>query len=131
MKIKKGAEIIALPAAFTLHTGKDHWEGRCHVVGGLVAKEHDENQLLRISVSSGDHSPGDLATRRLQRDPPTENDVGNAIERATVSAKRIAVAPSLSYRLATGLSAPAPRTGLERSDFVLWRNATGAPSTAF
>ena len=23
---EKGAEIIALPAAFTLHTGKDHWE---------------------------------------------------------------------------------------------------------
>jgi hypothetical protein len=33
----------------------------CHVVGGLVAKEHDENQLPRISVPSGDHSPGDLA----------------------------------------------------------------------
>ena len=36
-------------------------EGRCHVVCGLVAEEHDENQLLRISVPSGDHSPGDLA----------------------------------------------------------------------
>jgi putative transposase len=34
---------------------------RCHVVGGLVAKEHDEDQLLRISVPSGDHSSGDLA----------------------------------------------------------------------
>jgi len=34
---------------------------RCHGVGGLVAEEHDENQLLRISVPSGDHSPGDLA----------------------------------------------------------------------
>jgi len=34
---------------------------RCHVVGGLVAKGHAENQLLRISVPSGDHSPGDLA----------------------------------------------------------------------
>src|SRR5208283_4853370 len=40
---------------------KDWLGGRCHVVGGLVAKEHDENQLLRISVPSGDHSPGDLA----------------------------------------------------------------------
>jgi hypothetical protein len=36
-------------------------EGHCHGVGGLVAEEHDENQLLRISVPSGDHSPGDLA----------------------------------------------------------------------
>ena len=30
---------------------------RCHGVGGLVAEEHDENQLLRISVPCGDHSP--------------------------------------------------------------------------
>src|SRR5271165_4340665 len=38
------------------------WTGwHCHGVGGLVAEEHDENQLLRISVPSGDHSPGDLA----------------------------------------------------------------------
>src|SRR5271165_6065626 len=38
-----------------------HFQRRCHVVGGLVAEEHDENQLFRISVPSGDHSPGDLA----------------------------------------------------------------------
>ena len=40
---------------------KDRFRGRCHGVGGLVAEEHDENQLFRISVPSGDHSPGDLA----------------------------------------------------------------------
>jgi len=34
---------------------------RCHGVGGLVAEGHDENQLFRISVPSGNHSPGDLA----------------------------------------------------------------------
>jgi putative transposase len=31
----------------------------------LVAEGHDENQLLRISVPSGDHSPGDLALSRF------------------------------------------------------------------
>ena len=41
--------------------GMDEVEGRCHGVGGLVAEEHDENQLFRISIPSGDHSPGDLA----------------------------------------------------------------------
>src|SRR5271166_4905189 len=41
--------------------GGEEFARRCHVVGGLVAKEHDENQLLQISVPSGDHSPGDLA----------------------------------------------------------------------
>ena len=44
--------------------------GRCHVVGGLVAKEHDENQLLRISVPSGDHSPGDLALSPVHAQRP-------------------------------------------------------------
>src|SRR5208337_2350691 len=39
----------------------EHYVWHCHGVGGLVAEEHDENQLLRISVPSGDHSPGDLA----------------------------------------------------------------------
>ena len=47
--------------AASLLTHGEAWVRRCHVVGGLVAKEHDENQLLRISVPSGDHSPGDLA----------------------------------------------------------------------
>ena len=37
---------------------------RCHGVVGLVADEHDENQLFRISVRSGDHSPGDLQLDR-------------------------------------------------------------------
>jgi exodeoxyribonuclease III len=36
-------------------------ERRCHVVCGLVAEGHDENQLFRISVPTGDHSPSDLA----------------------------------------------------------------------
>jgi hypothetical protein len=34
---------------------------RCHVVCGLVAEGHDENQLFRISVPTRDQSPGDLA----------------------------------------------------------------------
>ncbi len=35
-------------------------------------------------------------TRRLRQDPPTEDDVRNAIERATVSAKRIEIVLSES-----------------------------------
>ena len=46
---------------FVSQDGVEDGEGRCHGVGGLVAEEHAENQLLRISVPSGDHSPGDLA----------------------------------------------------------------------
>ena len=56
--------------AFGLHTlthgnvRAQTMRGRCHGVGGLVAEEHDENQLLRISVPCGNHSPGDLARRK-------------------------------------------------------------------
>src|SRR5258708_27857573 len=39
--------------------------GRCHVVCGLVAEGHDENQLFRISIPSRDHSPGDLALSQV------------------------------------------------------------------
>ena len=41
--------------------GSEEGVGRCHVVCGLVAEGHAENQLLRIPVPTGDHSPGDLA----------------------------------------------------------------------
>ena len=51
--------------AILIRFGADERAGRAPFVGGLVAKEHDENQLLRISVPSGDHSPGDLALSRV------------------------------------------------------------------
>jgi hypothetical protein len=38
-----------------LFRGVDALGWRCHVVCGLVAEGHDENQLLRVSVPSGDH----------------------------------------------------------------------------
>src|SRR6478672_8011842 len=44
-------------------------KGRCHGVGGLVAADHAENQLLRISVPSGDHPPGDLALSPVHAEP--------------------------------------------------------------
>ena len=61
LKAEALASMSASFERFCLAAGLETLSGRCHVVGGLVAKEHDENQLLRISVPSGDHSPGDLA----------------------------------------------------------------------
>ncbi len=49
------------PIAVVFTAPEEDVPGRCHGVVGLVAEEHDENQLFRISVPSGDHSPGDLA----------------------------------------------------------------------
>jgi deaminated glutathione amidase len=48
----QGARAIALPAAFTLHTGKDHWEV-------LVRARAIENQLFMIAAGQfGTHPPG-------------------------------------------------------------------------
>jgi deaminated glutathione amidase len=48
----QGALAVALPAAFTLHTGKDHWEV-------LVRARAIENQLFMIAAGQiGTHPPG-------------------------------------------------------------------------
>jgi predicted amidohydrolase len=48
----QGARAVALPAAFTLHTGKDHWEV-------LVRARAIENQLFMIAAGQiGRHPPG-------------------------------------------------------------------------
>jgi predicted amidohydrolase len=48
----QGARAIALPAAFTLHTGKDHWEV-------LVRARAIENQVFMIAAGQvGTHPPG-------------------------------------------------------------------------
>jgi predicted amidohydrolase len=48
----RGARAIALPAAFTLHTGKDHWEV-------LVRARAIENQVFMIAAGQiGTHPPG-------------------------------------------------------------------------
>ena len=50
-------------------SARNHRPWRCHGVGCLVSEEHAENQLLRISVPSGDHSPGDLALSPVHPQP--------------------------------------------------------------
>jgi predicted amidohydrolase len=48
----RGARAIALPAAFTLHTGKDHWEV-------LVRARAIENQVFMVAAGQiGTHPPG-------------------------------------------------------------------------
>ena len=63
-------------------------------------------------------------TRRLRRDPPTEDDVRNAIERATVSAKRIEIVLSESI-VAEGqdrvLTLPWTRTSSRRRREIIQR----------
>jgi predicted amidohydrolase len=48
----RGARAIALPSAFTLHTGKDHWEV-------LVRARAIENQVFMVAAGQiGEHPPG-------------------------------------------------------------------------
>jgi predicted amidohydrolase len=48
----RGARAIALPSAFTLHTGKDHWEV-------LIRARAIENQVFMIAAGQiGTHPPG-------------------------------------------------------------------------
>jgi deaminated glutathione amidase len=47
----RGARVIALPSAFTLHTGKDHWEV-------LVRARAIENQVFMVAAGQiGEHLP--------------------------------------------------------------------------
>ncbi|MGB3330597.1 MAG: carbon-nitrogen hydrolase family protein [Thermomicrobiales bacterium] len=60
----QGAEVIVLPAAFTLVTGKDHWET-------LIRARAIENGLFMIAVGQiGKHPPGNWCYgRSLVADP--------------------------------------------------------------
>jgi hypothetical protein len=49
-----------------------------------------------------------------------ESSILSEVHNTSILRTGLPVAPELSYRLATAVSAPAPpRSGLERSDFVL------------
>ena len=70
-----------------------------HAIGAHLAVQasaiddcHINHGVLGGSQAIAQHEQ----TRRLRRDPPTENDVRNAIERATVSATRIEIVLSES-----------------------------------
>ena len=65
-----------------------HLAGRASAIDG---------RHINHGVRGGDQAIPQLEpTRRLREDPPTEKDVRNAIERATVGATRIEILPSES-----------------------------------
>ena len=97
----KGAQAIVLPAAFTLMTGKDHWET-------LIRARAIENGLYMIAPAQwGTHPPGNWCYgRSMVVDPwgtvlTTASD-GVGIAHATVDPSRIATVrrqiPSLANR---------------------------------
>lgn len=97
----KGAQAIMLPAAFTLTTGKDHWEA-------LIRARAIENGLYMIAPAQwGTHPPGNWCYgRSMVVDPwgtvvSTASD-GVGIAYATVDPSRVAAVrrqvPSLANR---------------------------------
>ncbi len=54
--VDRGAHLIAIPSAFTLHTGKDHWEpliraraieSQCYVVAPAQWGDHENGRFFR------------------------------------------------------------------------------------
>jgi predicted amidohydrolase len=97
----KGAQAIVLPAAFTLMTGKDHWET-------LIRARAIENELYMIAPAQwGTHPPGKWCYGRSMVVDPwgtvvTTAPDGVGIASATVEPSRVAAVrrqiPSLANR---------------------------------
>lgn len=84
----RGAQTIVLPAAFTLMTGKDHWEP-------LIRARAIENEVYMVATGqTGKHPPGDWCYgHSMVVDPwgiviATASD-GIGIARATISTDRV------------------------------------------
>ena len=84
----------------------------------------DDHHINHSVLGANQAIPQHEQTRRLRRDPPTEDDVRNAIERATVSAKRIEIVLSESI-VAEGqdrvLTLPWTRTSSRRRREIIQR----------
>jgi deaminated glutathione amidase len=97
----KGAEAIVLPAAFTLMTGKDHWET-------LIRARAIENEVYMIaSAQWGQHPPGNACYGRSMIVDPWGTVIATApdgvgMARATVNPERVQAVrrqiPSLANR---------------------------------
>src|SRR5215217_1196355 len=97
----RGAQVIVLPAAFTLMTGKDHWEP-------LIRARAIENELYMIAPAQwGSHAPGKWCYGRSMIVDPwgtvlTTAADGVGIASSTVEPSRVAAVrrqiPSLANR---------------------------------
>lgn len=103
---QRGAEVIVLPAAFTLHTGKDHWET-------LLRARAIENQAYIIAPGQIGDKPSSIATygRSLVVDP-----WGNVVAKAS-DTKRVVTA-DLDFDYLTSIRRELP--SLEHKQFDIY-----------
>jgi predicted amidohydrolase len=105
----RGAEVILLPAAFTMTTGKDHWET-------LIRARAIENSLYMVAAAQwGKHPPGNWCYGRSMIVDPwgtvlTTATDGIGIAQATIAPDRIEAVrrqiPSLANRRPTAYQWP-------------------------
>jgi len=113
--VEQGAEVLLVPAAFTLHTGKDHW----HV---LLRARAIEGQAFVVAANQHGTHPGARQTygHSLVADPwgtvIAEASDGVGLAMATLERARLADVrrslPSLKHRV---LSSSVPGPGASRS----------------
>ena len=114
----KGAQVVILPAAFTLMTGKDHWET-------LIRARAIENEIYMVAPAQwGTYQPGKWCYgRSMVVDPwgtvvATASD-GVGIAQATVDLNRVATVrrqiPSLANRRPESYLWPEESAGLVAS----------------
>ena len=107
----RGAEVIVLPAAFTMTTGKDHWEI-------LIRARAIENGVFMVAAAQvGQHPPGDWCYGRsmivdpwgtvLATAPDVETVVRADLELARLRQVRRQI-PSLANRRAESYAWPEP-----------------------
>ena len=70
----EGAQVLLVPAAFTAHTGRDHWEV-------LLRARAIENQCYVVAAGqSGDHEPGSSCYGRSMVVDPWGTVVAQAVD---------------------------------------------------
>ena len=111
---ERGAEILAVPSAFTLATTRDHWET-------LLRARAIENQCFVIAANQiGPHPPGDRSGGRsmivdpwgipLAVAPDSETAIVADLDFALLADVRARL-PALTHRRAPGLYAAAQSSG--------------------
>jgi predicted amidohydrolase len=118
----RGAQAIVLPAAFTLTTGKDHWET-------LIRARAIENAVYMIAAAQwGKHPPGNWCYGRSMIVDPWGTVVATAsdgvgLARATVDAERVEAVrrqiPSLANRRPEAYRWPEEATALSARRLAL------------
>ena len=102
----RGARAVALPAAFTLHTGKDHWEV-------LVRARAIENQVFMIAAGQiGVHPPGHESYGRSMIVDPWGSDARRRARQRVLRDRRSRPRRPGSHPRSAALARKPPTRGL-------------------